>query len=119
VYKVYGVLREEGPYLLLEGRVVFKEDEAPKIIADRISSLKLSQKESLKKLYLKVGKVKALESLRLKKILLGNPGEDEVLVYVEENQRLIKSPDHLKVRISDGLIRQLKDHLGEDAVVIK
>ncbi len=119
VYRVYEGLREEGPYLLIEGRVVFKEDEAPKIIADRISSLKLSPREPLKKLYLKVGKVKALESLRLKKILLGNPGEEEVLVYVEENQRLMKSPDHLKVRISDGLIRQLKDHLGEDAVVIK
>ncbi|OPL07421.1 MAG: DNA polymerase III subunit alpha [delta proteobacterium ML8_F1] len=119
IYESYERIKEEGPYVLVSGRVVFKEDEPPKVIADKVASLLTVQTPPGKRLYLKVASVRELSSDRLKEILVNHPGEDEILVYLEENQQLIKSPDHLKVTISDKLINLLKDQLGSSSVVVK
>ncbi len=122
---------EEDAALIVTGKLSLKEDEEPKILCDMAEPLTHGAKPNTpkqqavkpaantKKLYLKfsIGKEYLLE--RVASVLSANAGKTPVLIYKEEKKQTSMAPPHLWADATEDLLKELKDILGEQNVVLK
>lgn len=109
-------LAEDTP-LLVSGRLSLKEDEEPKIIAEKMQPLRETIQISL---YLKVPNIMDKEIQRAIRLLLERyPGSSDVYYYDEGTKRMYSSSDEKKVDICEELLEDLYDILGRDNVKTK
>ncbi len=113
--RVEEILKSEQ-YFMVEGEVVFKEDEPPKIIASAISSLVNAQTQDNRKIYLKVKENNSLEFKKILSVLERFPGKSPVMIFIEKENRVVKAPKNLYVTESKALFEELKELLGEESV---
>lgn len=129
-------LLKEDQFVIVVGRLNFKEDEDPKLIADNLMSLNeenarvlLSSKTAMNKLRKPKKKVVKLflklasnDDLMIKSILKElkvSPGKMPVVLYFADTKNKMIAPEHLWVNSNESLISALKNLLGDDAVVVQ
>jgi DNA polymerase-3 subunit alpha len=113
--KVEDMLKTET-YFLVDGEIVFKEDEPPKLIANTIEAINGESHQIEKKVYLKVKKNEPELFKKILEILERFPGKSHVLIFIEHENRIVKAPRNLYVKVSAALFAQLKALLGEESV---
>jgi DNA polymerase-3 subunit alpha len=127
--KVYESCKDvlyEDSIVLIEGTINAAEDDAPKLICNKITELKKSStnpaKHKEKKVYIKVADKN--HYMKIKNDLFTNiskcSGNDCVIIYSEQEKANMVLPKDCWVNASDkSLINVLKTMLGETNVVVK
>jgi len=130
IFDKYMNLLYEDNVVVVEGRLNVKEEEEPKIIADKISPLvkkaevtqpsTVDKKIAPKKLYLKISKEKDYSKIieHIKSVLGNWKGSVPVYLFLEEQNKKMQANKELWVMLSDDLIRELEDILGKDCVKV-
>lgn len=108
-------LREDG-FVVVEGRLNLRDDEPPKLIADKIQSLEAYVKKHGQKLFLKLESYSEAQWERIKNILQKHPGPTEVVLYLEKDRKKMKTQSNYWVTVERSLIEELKTLLGTDGV---
>ncbi len=111
------VLIEDG-FIVIEGRLNLRDDEPPKLIADKIYSLEEYAKKIDSKLFLKLRGYNDALWEDIKNILLKYPGKTEVVLYLEKDKKKVKTQSNYWVTMERGLLTELKELLGRDAVKV-
>lgn len=123
-------LNEDG-FVIVVGRLNFKEEENPQLIADNIMLLndenakkiiesKMSKAMTYqpRKLYLKLESEKDKHTAMIE-ILKKHPGRMPVVLYFSDSKKKMIAPKEMWVKEERRLIERLKTMLGEANVVIK
>lgn len=108
-------LQEDG-FIVIEGRLNLRDDEPPKIIADQIYKLEGYVQKKEEKLYLKIPGYSDGLWEQIKNILTKYPGKTEVVLYLDKERKKMKTQSNYWVRIERGLMTELRNLLGRDAV---
>lgn len=116
--KCEAALVEDG-FLVVEGRLNLRDDEPPKLIADQISTLESYMEKLQSKLYLKLPMYSEALWDQIKTILSRYSGETEVVLYLEKDRKKMKTQSIYWVTIERGLLKDLKELLGGDAVKVQ
>jgi DNA polymerase-3 subunit alpha len=115
IYEKYYNLIYEDSVVLVKGKISFKENEKPKIIAENIRLM-----EKVSKLYIKICNVsEVLETEKINEVLqdLGNNlGEIPVFIYFEESGHINKLARKWWVNNSAELKAILTHKYGKDNV---
>ena len=115
VYERYRELIKEDEAVAIKGRINFKEDEAPKILADTIVDLEvLSNKKEKLKLRIKADMDEIYALNEIKRILKAYEGDSPVYIISEERGRTIKVGKELYVSICEPLIEELGDYIDNE-----
>ena len=117
----------EDNIVLIEGTIDASEDEAPKLICNKITALENTdacenEGVSTGKLYLKVENVEHYKKVKhnFLNITLKHSGNDRVIIYDQQKKATMVLPKKNWVNIDDEeLINSLKALLGNDNVVIQ
>ena len=146
--KVYAQFRDvinEGEPLLAEGRISAREEEAPKLICDRLFSISQAQTIDPEKkaerttdagtqnvqqnapsdpgrrtgLYLKTESLDCAAFEQAKKVMRIFDGNTSVYVYCTNDKTLRAAPREMNVFINDVMLNELKNILGGENVVLK
>jgi len=93
VYEKYLQLIKEESILVIRGTVNFKEDEAPKILADKIAHIDAfggGEKDNMVKIKSprRVEETKGLSTI--KELIVANKGEKPVMIYIEQSGKSLK-----------------------------
>lgn len=113
----YAHLIQEDKIILIRGRLSLKEDEEPKIIAQKIMDI---TKENDKSLYLRVKNMNDRETLEnIKSIVRKNPGQTQIIFYGEEEKKLFKADASYTIGLDENIIYELQNLLGKGSVKIK
>ncbi|MDI3480530.1 MAG: polymerase subunit alpha [Tepidanaerobacteraceae bacterium] len=115
IYDKYRELIRVDSKVIIRGRVNFKEDETPKIIADEITSLKeVGKQEDKKDLLIFCIKDTKQNLKSLKNFISSHPGRTRVMVYFPQEDRsfLLKSG----VNLSKDGFKLLHDLWGSDFI---
>lgn len=124
VYGQYAPMIAEGQIMMVSGKVSVKEEEAPKVLCEKIFSLGDLAAQSREgapkqpKLFLKFTGKQDPMIPQVKQLLSDFPGNAEVIFYFEDQ----KSYFHVKDRhanINEELLKELKKCLPEKSVVYK
>lgn len=125
VYEKASELLNVGSVVVVDGHLSLKENEAAKVICDRIIpitdylSKESTQSSDKKILYLKL---KSVDDENLKAVvnLLGeNRGDDQVRIFFEEQNKVV-SPNNCKtVSVSYNLLDNLHKIIGKENVIVK
>ncbi len=131
VFERYIHLLHEDDTVIVEGKLNIKEDEEPKIIAEKILPLlkkykdvkgsnESPKKDPYKKLHLKIHKnSNVLEVIQKIKLILKNwKGNVPVYLYIEEQNKKLAANQELWVTLNEELINELKILLGPECVKI-
>ncbi len=122
------VLKEDN-IVALKGKVNIKEEEMPKIIAERIVPISKSHeinpiayRKSQKKLYLKVAEhlneEYAIQGIN--RILSKYKGNVPVIIFLEESNKKVVARNENWVNINNDIVfKELRKILGDDCVVYK
>ncbi len=122
------VLKEDS-IIALKGKISMKEEEVPKIIAERIVPITKSHeinqgtfKKNQGRLYLKISRHLNEESTikKINQILLRYKGNAPVVILLEASNKKIVARSENWVNIKkDELFSELREFLGEDCVKYK
>ncbi len=143
----YRSLLSEGSVVYISGRISVRDEEddqgageEPKLICEQVNTIENAEKKlgknagyskeqqsetkvqkSSKKpgLYLKTTSLDSAEFEKAKKVLRIFDGPDAVYVYTTNDKVLRAAPRDLNVDINDVMLKELKNILGEENVVIK
>ena len=136
---------EEEKIIIVYGKINYKEDEDPKILAENICELnvenikgieKMSRRTSKKsygyhkkndvlrektprqegRLYLKIKHNDKKILQSIKRILTNHRGKTAVYIYVEDQKKAFEASDELRVETDERLMKTLKATLGEESV---
>lgn len=124
VYEKYNKLVQEDGLCLIRGRISVREEEAPKLLAERITPLKKTDPmEQNKKLFLKMDRSKYNEVIsRVKSILLSTNGPTPVYIcIIDENtgkKKVQVASRKLWVKVNNELLESLSTLLGEESVKV-
>ncbi|MBB6215845.1 DNA polymerase-3 subunit alpha [Anaerosolibacter carboniphilus] len=131
VYEKHVSLLTEDSAVVIDGRINMKEDEEPKIIAEKIVPLvkknkgegaAASAKVPGQKLSLKISKEKGMHMLeQIKPTLSKWKGDIPVYLYVEgEDSKLVKmkAEKNLWVELNPSLLEELAQLLGRDCIKV-
>jgi DNA polymerase-3 subunit alpha len=136
VYEKVVPMIKSDKLIIVTGRVQFKEDEEPKIIADELQALEeenipnknIKKPSSLpekrvetkqKKVFIKIEKVESQVVDQLLKILSDYPGRTPVVIYAEKEKRKMAVKSSYFVTPSDTLIKSLEAIAGKGAVIFQ
>lgn len=136
VYEKVVPMIKSDKLIIVTGRVQFKEDEEPKIIADELQALEeenipnknIKKPSSLtekrvetkqKKVFIKIEKVESQVVNQLLKILSDYPGRTPVVIYAEKEKRKMAVKSSYFVTPSDTLIKSLEAIAGKGAVIFQ
>lgn len=108
-------LQEDG-FVVVEGRLNLRDDEPPKLIADKIQTLETYAKKHAQKLFLKLEAYSDQQWEQIKAILGKHPGKTEVVLYLEKDRKKMKTQSNYWVTMERSLTEELKRLLGADAV---
>ncbi|WP_053956280.1 DNA polymerase III subunit alpha [Inediibacterium massiliense] len=120
IFDQYMSFLQEDQIVVIEGKISLKEDEEPKIIANKILPLVKNEYAQNMKLYLKISKEKDEKEVfqNIKNILKKWKGMVPVYIYIEKENKKLKADTSLWIHIQDGLIGELKELLGKECVKI-
>ena len=119
--KVYDKFRryiEENRAVLISGRASVSEDQQPKVIADTITPYE-ELVDMDKTLWLKLPKEKEINMNVLQNILERNHGNAKVIVYDEKNAKKMAVSPRYYAKLTEGLLEELNNFLGQGCVVVK
>jgi len=112
-------LIKEDSIVVISGTVNFKEDEAPKILADKISSMDQYRDENLKDI-IKIRIPQVLDEedtlIEIKDILSRHPGETPVLIYLAASGKCLRADTDLWVSPSEEFIRCIEEVIGRENI---
>ncbi len=108
-------LHEDG-FIVVEGRLNLRDDEPPKLIADKIQTLESYEKKHAQKLFLKLEAYSDAQWEQIKAILSKHPGTTEVVLYLEKDRKKMKTQSNYWVTMERSLTEELKSLLGADGV---
>ncbi len=130
-------LIREDSFVIISGKLNFKEDEDPKLLAENIMALneenarvilssktamrqvQMRKKEMNRKLYIKLETHNDNAISQITNILSKNKGKVPVIIYFADTKKKMIAPENLWVNSNDRLINDLKKFLGNDSVVLK
>ena len=125
----YAYLIKEGNVVEIHGHVSVREEEDVKIICDQVMDApdknnpgaKREEKKASKRagLYLKVPDKSSAQMKRAKLLLSIFEGNTPVYVFFNDTRKLMQAPASLWVDLNDVLLKELKNQLGEDSVVVR
>ncbi|TCO68773.1 DNA polymerase III subunit alpha [Marinisporobacter balticus] len=130
IFDKYMHLLQEDGIVMIEGKISMREEEEPKIIADKIAPLlkKTSsnsngidaQKIRDQKLYIKICKEQDFRKIfqKIKPLLKIYKGNVPVYLYIEVEHKKLKVSEDVWVTLNEDLIKKLVALLGEDCVKI-
>lgn len=124
-----------GSTIEVFGTINYKDEEEPKIIADKVKALppadmlKIVKSEKVQKvdreerkertLYLKLDSLKSDKYKKVENLLSLFRGNTKVVFYIPSENKQLLAPQSLWVSINDTLLDRLKYHLGENNVKFK
>ncbi len=120
VYDKYQQYLVEDGIILIKGTLNFKEEEAPKIIADKIMPIEDAGSDAPAKRILKIRidpgpeEDRALE--QMKDVLKDYPGDCPVVIFIGNTGRKFKTSKKLWVTPDLNLLTRLKDIIGDENV---
>lgn len=121
VYTQYSPMLTEDEILVISGRVSFREDEEPKLLAETFQTVE-SAKASFKKppvLYIKLP-TRSGEALgRVRDELMPYHGDMEVRLFFEDTKKLVKAPKEMWFNYSKSAVDDLKTVFGDENVRIR
>lgn len=143
----YRSLLSEGSVVYISGRISVRDEEddqgageEPKLICEQVNTIENAENKLGKSavyskeqqsetkvqkssknpgLYLKTTSLDSAEFEKAKKVLRIFDGSDAVYVYTTNDKVLRAAPRDLNVDINDVMLKELKNILGEENVVIK
>ncbi len=129
VYEKYMQLIDEDAIIVVKGTLNFKEDEAPKLLANTITDLKKTD-ESLSReitesngglvkinIEAHLSEDKTLE--QVKKIIKENSGNVPVILYLRASGKVIKADKSLWVNPKEEFVKVLAQLLGDQNIKIE
>ncbi len=119
-----------GAVLDVEGTLSFKEDEEPKVIAERVTILPepdaLREREKARltppkepKLYLRLENLDCEKYRKVKNLLEIFHGNTKVVFYLTDSKTRMLAPSSLWAKLNDTVMEELVYQLGEDNVVFR
>ena len=116
-YDRYNSLIDEDSLIIIEGNISANEEDEPKIICQRITSLDEFNRD---KVYLRIPDKEAMATFNdIKRILGRYKGGTPVYVYIEEQKRMMMAQRNLWVDIGqESLIDELIRLLGKGNVKV-
>ena len=121
VLQEYSPILIEDAILAIQGRLSFREDEEPKLIAEIIEDIEtaISKHKEPERLYIKLSE-KNDENLKLvMKSLAPYQGFTEVRLFFEDTRKTARVPKRYWFNNTVSAIEDLKSIFGEDNVKIK
>ena len=115
--KDYTHLLEEDQLIIIEGTLDVKDDELPKVLANKIQALK---KMEFNRLYIRIeerGKLTLIEEA--KPILKKYHGNVPVYIYIEKENKVLRADRDLWVKLNEDLISKLSKIFGKESVKLK
>lgn len=133
--RVEPIIRNDR-FIIVTGRVNFKEDEEPKIIADELVELKEEniskriQKKSnsteekrvdniQQKVFIKIETIQSRVVDHILRALSDYKGSTPVVIYAEKDQRKMTVKESHFVTPSDDLVRVLSQIVGRENVIVR
>ncbi|MEA4989144.1 MAG: DNA polymerase III subunit alpha [Anaerovorax sp.] len=119
VYERYSELVYEDGLVVVKGTINFKEEEAPKILANSIFSLENYNEVNSQKIIRLVIPYDLEESImleRIRQILQRHPGETPVIIHSEASGKKYKTKSNLWVNGKEGFFREIINLIGKDNV---
>ncbi len=117
-----GVYLKDGATLIIKGKISVRDEKDPQIMVDSIRPISdlnavgtSAPLPKEKKLWVKLNRQNDSIMKRIELILTMFPGEQQMIIYCEKEQKRIGA----KCLIHEGLVLELKEMLGEDKVVVK
>lgn len=132
-----------GAALDIKGTLSYKEDEAPRVIAEKITALppakelsipdrqpvvqtqstpkqqSLQKPQGEQKLYLKVPSLDCREYHKAKNILEIFHGMTKVVFYLSETRQQMLAPQSLWTAVNPTMLDELRFQLGDEKVILK
>ena len=124
-----------GSVIEIDGILSCKEDEEPRVLADRVTALppadqlqtvapqarrqQPSVREGEQKLYLKVSSLESRPYRKAKNILEIFRGNTKVIFYLSDTRSQVLAPRSLWASLNDTMLEELRYQLGEENVKIK
>ena len=128
VLSEYNSCISEGAAVRIDGRITKREDEAPKIICDKISPALLTRKvpeapdsrirKPARGLYLRIPGKDTEEYKKAMQIIDIFDGREPLFIYYTKEKKLWKAPPGKYVDPNPVMVRELKKRIGEDNVVL-
>ena len=116
-FEEYRYLIKEDELVVLSGSLNIKDDEAPKIIANKIQPL---NKVELDKLYIRI---KDKENMKLLKkagpIFKKHSGNVPVYIFIQSDNKVLRADKNLWISLSSNLIEELCQIFGEESVKVQ
>lgn len=123
VYKRFMALLQKGNTIYTEGKIESRDGNKQFVVqnAKEVNEAVENIPQSKGTLYLRIQKEKesARDLQALKIILTKNKGAVEVVLFYESTERTIRLGSENYVNLSDSLIYELRDFLGERNVIFK
>lgn len=136
VYERVEPIIKNDRFIIVTGRVNFKEDEEPKIIADELVELKeenISKKIQKKsnstqekrvdnkqqKVFIKIETIQSRVVDHILRLLSDHRGSTPVVIYAEKDQRKMMVKESHFVTPSDDLVRALSQIVGRENVIVR
>lgn len=120
------VLGESGSYLkenmpvYVTGKLSVRDEKDPQILVDAVrplndQALPMEERRNAKRLYVKLASADGPVFEKIRKILLMFPGEEQAVFYFEDTKKRLGTP----CVVHPALLRELRERLGEQNVVVK
>jgi DNA polymerase-3 subunit alpha len=133
IYDRYREILVEDNVVIVKGKINFKEDEEPKIIADKFEILDKQMKSEVndtandfnntekkyKELFIRIPEFDNNIMSKIKGILLKNKGNTKVYIYSVKDRKKLLASKNLWVSVSDVLLKQLYEGFGKDNIVVR
>ena len=117
-----GAYLQEGKLIIAKGKISQREEKAPQLLCDFAEALEVPegteaqpQLQSGTTLYIRVPSETGAEMRRVNLVLQMFPGSDFLRIRIADSGRLLGG----YCLIHESLVRELKDYLGEENVVVK
>jgi len=112
----YSQYIHEDNIVVIKGRISIREDEQPKILCQEV--IPVNQINKPERLYIKIRKDKKSVLEEITSILKFFNGDVPVYVFFEENNKLTLASRDKWVKLSDILLSELKNIVGDDCVKV-
>ena len=115
-----GYVREGAP-LIIKGKISARDEKDPQIVVDNIRPLSDldpmpgEERKAPKKLYVKLPSEDDPAYERIKLILIMFPGDEQMVLYFADTKKRLGT----RCILHDALVRELKEMLGDENVVLK
>ena len=116
-YERIGPMLNVDDMVVIEGRVMIREEEPPKIVCENIVPL---EKIDSSKVYIKVKNVDTIKEIKpsLKALVSKYEGSTSVILFAEKERKAFKVPKDMWVNLESQVIDVLRDAFGEDNVKV-